>query len=218
MIVGRTLVTFAVPEEARPFKRRIRGGAESVDVLVTGMGPAHAGSALGSYLEQQRPDLVITSGFAGALRPGLRHGTVVFQAPVPAGLEPSLRAAGAEPARFATVEEVITRATRKRELRAATGADVVDMESDAILALASQRGIPAAVVRVISDEADEDLPLDFNRLTGRDGQVRLSLLLWAIARSPRSLAGLIRLGRRSSAASRVLATVLERVIIASGRW
>jgi nucleoside phosphorylase len=46
----------------------------------------------------------------------------------------------------------------KRALRAETGALAVDMESHVAARVAARRGLPFAVVRVISDSADEALP------------------------------------------------------------
>jgi nucleoside phosphorylase len=49
---------------------------------------------------------------------------------------------------------------------AATGAQVVDMESYEVLSAAHKLGIPAIVVRVVSDSLDRKLP-DFNRALNR---------------------------------------------------
>lgn len=200
------LVCFAVPEEAAPFRPRCPA---DVEILVTGMGGSHAHRRVGDYLANHSPALVLTAGFAGALDPALAVGDVVYDADPDAQLEPRLQASGAKHAIIYCAEHVATTAAAKLALRASTGADVVEMESGVIRALCQKRGIPSATIRVISDTAGEDLPLDFNRLMTPGGRLSLPLLVLDILRSPRRIGGLIRLGRNSARASRQLAGVLS---------
>lgn len=54
---------------------------------------------------------------------------------------------------------VVWQAEEKRRLQRATEATGLDMESAAVAAVAQERGLPMAIVRTVSDLADEDLPL-----------------------------------------------------------
>jgi nucleoside phosphorylase len=69
---------------------------------------------------------------------------------------------------------------------AQSGAEVVDMESYAILDAADRAGIPAAVMRVVSDTVDFELP-DFNRALNDagvfDGRKALQVALGAPIRT-----------------------------------
>jgi adenosylhomocysteine nucleosidase len=61
----------------------------------------------------------------------------------------------------------------KRELREATGAVVVDMEAAAVEEKAAQWNVPFRCIRVVSDIAGEELPLDFNRFQDSSGRFSL---------------------------------------------
>jgi hypothetical protein len=85
------------------------------------------------------------------------------------------------------------------------------MESGPIRDCCRQRGIACVIVRVILDEAGEDLPVDFNCFLNRRQDLNYLKLAWAAMRSPAVMQGLLRLRRRSLAASRRLAQVLARL-------
>jgi hypothetical protein len=97
-------------------------------------------------------------------------------------------------------------------LRNETGADAVEMESAAIHAVCAERGIPCATVRVISDTAAEDLPLDFNALAKPDKNLDFGRLAWAIARSPGKIGALMQLQRKTKFAAEQLAAVLKETV------
>jgi adenosylhomocysteine nucleosidase len=214
-----TLVCFALKEEAAPFQARV-ADRPGVDILLVGIGRANAEKAIRRHFATHSPALVLTGGFAGGLNPDLKLGDVIFESPAgEAGTSAPdchqrLLAAGAKPARFWCVDHIATTAAEKKKLRAATGADAVEMESAAIQAVCRERGIPCVTVRVISDTAEEDLPLDFNALAKPDKSLDLAKLAWTVARSPGKIGALLELQKKTSQAARQLAGVLEKVISA----
>ncbi len=162
-----TLVCFALPDEAAPF-RRAAGNQTGIEILVTGMGKRNSEQAVRQALSRFRPAAVLTCGYAGGLNPELKPGQVVFCCDESSGLGERLRTAGAREARFHCAERIAVTASAKKTLWEATGADVVDMESEVIRQVCQREGIPSATVRAISDSAEDDLPLDFNLLLTSD--------------------------------------------------
>jgi adenosylhomocysteine nucleosidase len=205
-----TLVCFALNEEAAPF-RKLATKIPDMEILITGMGPKNAETALRQFLKQHLPKLVLTCGFAGGLNPELECGDVVFMTGYPI-LEEKLVDAGARMTNFFTAPRIATTVAEKKQLRAATGADVVEMESGAILAVCRESQIPCAMVRAVSDTADEDLPLDFNALARPDMNLDYGKLAWAIAKAPWKIGALLRLHKNTSHAAKQLADVLAKAI------
>ena len=233
------LVCFALKEEAALFRKMAAGtgaAAPAASILITGIGRRNAEKSLREFLATHSPELVLTCGFAGGLNPDLKTGDVVFDLPDRRGefhepqteiesgargtrpsessspLREKLLAAGAKPAEFFCADRIATTVAEKKKLRAETGADAVEMESAAIHAVCRERGIPCATVRVISDTASEDLPLDFNALTKSDKNLDYGKLVWAIAGSPGKIGALLKLRKQTRFAAERLAQVLEKII------
>ena len=224
------LVCFALKEEAAPFQR-MAAGKSGISILITGIGRKNAEKSVREFLAINSPELVLTCGFAGGLNPDLKLGEVVFEtanAPLAPSLSPpggervsartgeglfsKLSAAGAKPAKFFCADRIATAVAEKKKMRAETGADAVEMESEAIHAVCRERGIPCATVRVISDTAGEDLPLDFNALAKPDMNLDYGKLAWAIAKSPGKIGALLKLQKQTRFAAERLAEVLARII------
>lgn len=204
-----TLVCFALKEEAAAFAKLAAGRAD-IRILITGIGRKNAEQAVGDLLTREPPRQVFTCGFAGGLNPELKLGDVVFLT-VHSDLDRRLVQAHAQPARFFCAWRIATTIREKAELRKATGADAVEMESEAIHKVCRQRGIPCATVRVISDAANEDLPLDFNQLANADLSLHYGKLALALATSPGKIPALLRLQKNCRFASERLAAVLAKV-------
>jgi hypothetical protein len=83
---------------------------------------------------------------------------------------------------------VASRRIDKRNL-AGSGAEAVDMESYEIVAEAGRRGVPAVVLRAISDSFERDMP-DFNRALNSDGEFDGLVLAKVCAARPLASAAL----------------------------
>jgi nucleoside phosphorylase len=200
---------------------RTHVGETEIVVALTGMGPVRARRAT-RYALQCAPDVCISSGLAGALKENYRRGEVLAATqvreargnrvfPSDPGLVERAAACGATVVeRFLTSPTVIVSAAAKKALVA--HGDAVEMESAGVLAAASAVNIPAVAIRVISDDAAQDLPLDLNRVLSAKGKVRPVRLLRSIAAAPASLRGLLQLAGDSRRASAGLAEFLDRYI------
>ena len=125
------------------------------------------------------------------------------------GLGAALLELGALRVRFLESDHVVVTAREKAGLWQTTGADAVEMESAEIRRICQQRGIPVATIRVISDTAAEDLPLDFNQVSGSDQNLSYAKLAVRVVRSPALIGRLLHLQRRLNGAARRLTEVLE---------
>ena len=205
----KNLICFAVPEEAQAIPWKVWDWRNKV--LVTGIGRQNAEKSVREFLKNHSAKQAFTCGFAGALDPELAIGDVLFETSE-VGLREKLNAAGAKLARFFCALRIATTAAEKQELRRTTGADAVEMESQEIHAVCRERGIPCATVRVISDTAQVDLPLDFNLLSKPDLSLDYSKLMWAIVKSPGKIPALLRLQKNCRFAAGQLAETLAKVI------
>ena len=175
------------------------------------MGERNAERCLREALAIYRPGHVITSGFAGGLNPELDREMVVFSADTNFPLAPLLLGAGAQPVQFHCATKVVVTATQKARLWATTGCDAVEMESRIVREVCREHHIPSATVRVITDDAAEDLPIDFNQFLTSELKLDFAELLCAIAKRPRRLLALTRFHRQVQSASTALARVLAQV-------
>jgi nucleoside phosphorylase len=200
-------VFFAVREEARLYQP-----PASVEILVTGMGRRNTEHAAQAAFARMDPAFVLTCGFAGGLNPALRLNDVVFDADDVFPLRTQLIAAGAKPARFHCADRIAASAAEKAGLRQSTGADAVEMESAIIRELCHARDIPSATVRVISDTADEDMPLDFNTVLTPELSLSGRKLALALLRSPGLVPKLLSFQQQTATAAQCLGKVLRAIL------
>jgi hopanoid-associated phosphorylase len=146
---------------------------------------------------------VISFGLCGALDPALKVGDLVVGDTVAdakvfydADAAWADRLAAALPdatlGRFASADTPIGDIAEKAELRRATGAAAVDLESFPVGRLARWFGIPFAVVRAVSDAADRALPHAATVGLGSDGRPAIGKVFASLRDHPWQLGALIR--------------------------
>jgi adenosylhomocysteine nucleosidase len=205
------LVCFAVKEEAEGFSA-MAAPHVSCAIEITGMGFRNAANAIQAALEHWRPQSVITAGFAGGLNPALPRGTVVYDPDDELRIEAKLKALEAKPAAFHCAPRIAVTIAEKAALRRQTGADVVEMESAIIRAACRHAGVPCGTIRVISDAAYDELPLDFNTLMTTSDRIDWWKFARTIALKPTVIPRLMEFQRHTRAAARNLGRVLAEVV------
>jgi adenosylhomocysteine nucleosidase len=166
-----------------------------------------------------RPSLVVSWGLCGGLDPRLRPGDLILGAgvvsdqgavrtdeAVTSSLVQRLGGAGARVVveRLAASDAPVLTAAAKAQLRRATGAAGVDMESLIAGQFALKQQVPFAILRAVADPAERDLPPLVLKAVDSDGGVDAAAVIGALIRSPSQLAGLRALAADSGAAFRAL--------------
>jgi hopanoid-associated phosphorylase len=196
----------------RPGVRAVAGGGRA-DLLEQRLKVALADSVEG----------IISIGLGGALDPGLEVGQVVVATEV---LRPRrrwetdaawrehlmARLPGARPGPVYGSDEMVLSALDKAKLRARGGAVLVDMESHVAAKAAAARGLPFAALRVVSDKATASLPDAVLAGMKDDGGMDLAGVLAALARDPRQIPALMRVGRDADLAFKALKAAAGRAL------
>lgn len=229
-------IVFALPIEADAFERLVSDrvqtrsaslmfhegdvGGRRVAWCAGGVGGQAAGDATRLLIDGHRPAIVITAGFAGGLDPGIRRGSVVrpvrcigdpLQEPVALWTgDPGAASPGPT---IVSVPRAAATAEAKRRLRERTAADLVDMETHAVARAAAEAGLPCGCVRVVSDDASQDLPGEVQALAEPQSSMRrLGRALGAIGRRPGAAVDLWRLWEHAVVDGRVLAAAVVETL------
>ena len=171
-------------------------------MVANGAGPRRVRQML---LEQRHEVTgIISTGYCGALDPALQAGDIVVWGD--AALDtarPFVRGL------IHSEDRVAVTAADKHLLRQHTGAIAVEMESAAVRDIAVEWQAPFTCIRVVSDTAASDLPLDFNRYRTPSGDfARTRIALAAMARPFTALPRLIEFNRQCRMASEALGEFL----------
>jgi nucleoside phosphorylase len=171
-----------------------------------------------------KPDLAISSGLAGALKEGLKPGDLIvprkartLRNDVNADSDPFFSERAVQQGALLietliTVDRIVPTAEEKARL--SFFGEAVDMESAKIMTHFAAAAVPVLTIRAISDSADEDLPIDFDRCLTPEGAIKPMSLVSAIVRSPGKLPNLMRFGRQSNQAAQRLTGFLDKFIAA----
>jgi len=159
-------------------------------MVAHGAGPTLAARAADVALAEERYDAILSAGACGALDPALRAGDIF----VGTGVD-TVDGAGSFDAcvprcelvhragRVISLNRVIRSAEEKKRLRQ-SGGGVVEMEAAGVAARARDGRAPFYCIKAVTDEAEEELLLDYNAARDRDGRFRELKILGAALRQP----------------------------------
>jgi nucleoside phosphorylase len=226
-------VTFALPAESSEFLRRlgnksradrdgiatIRGkiGDRDVEVLHTGVGEKVCRQRLGRFLEDQQFDLLISTGFAGALSDELQVGDLLLAKNFSTiELNEKRSSVSRLPIHMAdlfTAPTLIDSSDERTEIARTSGAAAVDMETEFIARACAAHAIPLLSLRVITDAPREPFPAPghvlFDVATQRTDLPKLATFFLT---HPNRISRLIQFARRIANARKILATALIEIV------
>jgi adenosylhomocysteine nucleosidase len=172
-------ITFALPAESSDFVRRVgdrrsrrrnslttiegKVGNHEIEIMHTGVGEKICHARLPAFLQEARPQLLISAGFAGAVGNDLAAGDLILsrnfsdQRLLTTSRE-LLEGRPAHVVKLFTTKAVVDSSAAREEIARSSGAAAVDMETEIIAVECAARGIPLLSLRAISDTPTWPLP------------------------------------------------------------
>ena len=230
-------VTFALPAESSDFLRHLRNQSRTdrsgirtirgtiedraVEVFHTGVGEKVCHQRVAEFLQDQQFDLLISSGFAGALNDKLQIGDLLlaknFSTVELTKVGSSFSRLPIHEADLLTVRALIDSNDERNKIARTSGAAAVDMETEFIARACAEHGIPLLSLRVITDTPREPFPAPPNVLFDIEQQQTrfLTLATFFLAR-PNRVPQLIQFARRIARVRKILASALFDVMRGMG--
>ena len=226
-------VTFALPAESSDFLRHLRNQSRTdrsgirtirgtiddrtVEVLHTGVGEKVCRQRVANFLRGQQFELLISTGFAGALNDQLKVGDLLlaknFSTIELNNRRKSFSSLPIHEADLLTVSALIDSSEKRLEIARTSGAAAVDMETEFISRACADYGIPLLSLRVISDTLDEPFPAPPNVLFDIERQrTRFLTLARFFLAHPNRLPRLVQFARRIARVRKILASALVDVV------
>ena len=226
-------VTFALPAESSEFLRRLRDrtGAERngvrivrgnmadqmIEVLHTGVGEKVCRQRVGNFLENQQFDILISTGFAGALNDELHVGDLLlarnFSTIEPSESNSLLSNLRIHRADLLTAHGLIDSSDERYTIARASGAAAVDMETEFIARACAEHGVPLLSLRVITDTPRKPFPAPTKVLFDIEQQrTRLLTLAIFFLAHPNRVPRMVQFARKIAHARKILASALVGVV------
>lgn len=201
-------------------------------VVESGMGFENAAKAVKALIRDDRPDLLISTGFCGGITTELLTGDVVVAEKIIVATEGGFeeipvqfssigqnfaaRQAAEGKRTFGGVFVSTSTITSKVRLAAMVPGSyphpVVEMESRAIAMAAAENNIPLLAIRAVSDIADEELGFSLDEFCDPGlRRIRPHKVLLTVLHKPRIIPQLLRLSRSSRRAAESITAGLSRL-------
>lgn len=183
-------------------------------VICGGMGAGAARRATSTVIKEFAPSRVVSVGYAGALDRNLKVGEI-FEPRIVINAKDGSHTDTGSGERALLTYEYIAGKGQKNKLREAFGASAVDMEAAAVAQGAQAAGLEFAALKVISDDADSDMP-PMGEFIGDDGGFYRSRFVLHVAARPHLWGITIKLARNSARASRALCGAISDYVRREG--
>lgn len=165
-------------------------------------------------LSSSKLEAVVSTGWCGALDPGLQESQIVVATHVldlstneTFGCASVIADSQFVSGLIVSQNRIANDAGEKEHLRT-RGAIAVDMEAAGPAARASRARLPFCCVKVVSDRADESFPFDLNQFRTSEGRVARGKIIVRALTHPNRLPVLFQLKRRAGDAATVLGEFL----------
>jgi nucleoside phosphorylase len=228
----RIAVTFALPAESSEFLRRlgnksrtnrngiriVRGtiGDRVIEVIHTGVGENTCRERITKSLENQQFELLISTGFAGALNDKLQVGELFVAKNLSTIDLDNISFSSSQPIHTAdllTVPAPIDSGEERERMSRESGASAVDMETEFIARACATHRIPLLSLRIITDTPVEPFPAPSNVLFDIDRQrTPMAAVAMFLLTHPNRAQGFIRFARRITRARSILASALVAIV------
>jgi len=186
----------------------------NVEVACAGARPQRA-RWLARELVKRGAKRLLSFGIAGGLEPGLPVSSMIIGSQV-TSLDGSIACDNTwttelmqkfPEAHCGSVwgsEMIVASAREKRALYEKSRCLVVDMESQCAAQIAAEANIPLAVIRVVCDSVDMDVPPVVMASIAEDGRINVGKALWHLLRHPLQVPDLFHVTRGTGRALNVL--------------
>jgi nucleoside phosphorylase len=195
------------------------------------MGWERAQRAVIGLIRDGSPKSLIIAGFAASLSPNIKRGEIIIPdcvqasqnlAPDTPSLIPSHPLVKAinipnfqiSKGGLITHDRIVIHASEKRAIAGAhPNCASLDMESYPMAMEAEKAKIPWIIVRGITDDFNEDMPLDFNRYIGANGETSTSLVAMAVCLRFWKIPAMIDFGKNAQQTADKIAKTVKNLIL-----
>ena len=196
----------------------VRGDIDNrtVEVVHTGVGAKVCQQRVGTFLQDQQFDYLISTGFAGALNDELEVGDLLLArnfSTIDLNKRPSFSRLRLHMADLLTAPALIDSSDERNNTAREMGAAAVDMETEFIARACAAHGIPLLSLRVITDTPREPFPAPahvlFDIVKQRTDLPKLARFFLS---HPNRIPRLIQFARRIAKARKMLANALVAIL------
>ncbi len=187
-----------------------------ITVVHTGVGAKECEKRLREFLREEKPEILIASGFCGATQDSVKLGRIVLAEnfSTPRLLDKARETlADAITGRLFSSDQIVDRAADRYAIGRKHNAVAIDMETETIAKICAEEALEMLALRGVSDSPAAPFPAPPAVLFDVEAQrTKATQLLPHLVRNPQSAVQLIRFAKQVALAGESLAKALRAVI------